>query len=118
RGAVDVKGAGMVQLVGAGRLHALHLGAAETGTLARFRAAGAAGLYRDAEVREIGDAFQHLLRLRLVNQLAQLAAGEPPDNYVVPNALSRADALLFRDALRTVGRVQAGVRERFATEFL
>jgi CBS domain-containing protein len=118
RGAVDVKGAGVVQLVGAARLHALHLGAAETGTLARFRAAGAAGLYRDAEVREIGDAFQHLLRLRLVNQLAQLAAGEPPDNSVVPNALSRADALLFRDALRTVGRVQAGVRERFATEFL
>jgi CBS domain-containing protein len=113
RGAVDVKSAGSLQLVGAGRLHALELGSPETNTVDRFRESGARGLYTDAEVREITDAYQHLMRLRLVQQLEQLDRGAPPDNHVVPARLSRADALLFRDALRTAGRVQAGVRDRF-----
>jgi signal-transduction protein with cAMP-binding, CBS, and nucleotidyltransferase domain len=58
------------------------------------------------------------MRLRLVHQLERLAAGAPADNDVVYQRLSRADALLFRDALRTVERVQAGIRERFATDLL
>lgn len=118
RGAVDVKGAGSRQLVGAGRLHALHLGVAATNTLDRFRAAAGGGLYTEAASRDIADAFQHLTRLRLVHQLDQFSRGEPPDNYVVPSALSRADAVLFRDALKTVAHVQGGIRERFATDFI
>jgi CBS domain-containing protein len=113
-GAVDLKAAGSLQLTGAGRLHALELGSAETNTVDRFRAAGAHGLYTAAETQEITDAYQHLLRLRLVHQLNQLARGESPDNYVTPARLSRADGLLLRDALATVDRVQAGLRDRFA----
>jgi len=37
---------------------------------------------------------------------------------VSPGRLSRADALLFRDALGTVERVQAGLRARFSTDLL
>lgn len=117
RGTVDVKRVGM-PLVGAARLHALELAVAETNTVDRIRAAGARGLYTDEETREISDAFQHVTRLRLVHQLAQLEAGAPPDNAVAPARLSRADRLLFHDALRTVQRVQAGVRERFRTDML
>lgn len=117
RGAVDLKGAGSLQLVGAGRLHALELGVAETNTVARFRAAGAAGLYGEGETTEIIDAYEHLLHLRLVHQLGQLAAGEPPDNHVDPERLSRRDALLLRDAFKTIGRVQAGLRDRFGSDF-
>ena len=58
------------------------------------------------------------MRLRLVHQLEQLALGEAPDNYISPSRLSRADALLMRDAMRTVSRVQAEVRERFATDLV
>jgi CBS domain-containing protein len=53
RGTVDLKAAGTLQLVGAGRLHALALGLAETNTVDRFRQAGARGLYPAAEVRDI-----------------------------------------------------------------
>jgi CBS domain-containing protein len=118
RGTVDVKGAGALQLTGAGRLAALTLGLAETNTIDRFRAAAERGLYAAAEAREITDACQHLFRVRLVHQLDRIAAGAAPDNDVDPAQLSRADALLLRDALRTVERVQAGVRERFATDLL
>jgi CBS domain-containing protein len=118
RGAVDVKGAGGLQLVGAGRLYSLALSLAETNTIDRIRAAAGRGLFTDAEAREIADAFQHLMRLRLVHQLAQIARREAPDNYIAPSQLSRADALLLRDAMKTVARVQAEVRERFATDFV
>jgi CBS domain-containing protein len=117
-GAVDVKGAGSLQLVGAARLLALQHGVGETNTVERFRAAGAAGVLGAAEVGEINDAFQHLLRLRLRHQLQQLERGEAPDNLVALDALSHADALLFRDALQTVRRVQGTIRERFATDFV
>jgi CBS domain-containing protein len=102
RGTVDVKSAGVLQLVGAARVDALALGLAETNTVDRIRGAG---------------AYQHLLRLRLGHQLARIAAGMPPDNFVDPAALSHADRLLFREALTTTARVQGGLRQRFATDF-
>jgi CBS domain-containing protein len=118
RGTVDVKGAGALQLVGAARVAALELGLDDTNTIDRLRAAGAAGIYTPDEVREISDAYQHLVRLRLVHQLARVAAGEAPDNHLDPARLSHADALLFRDALKTVERVQAALRARFSTDRL
>jgi len=117
RGALDLKGAGGLQLVGAARVHALELGLAETGTAERFLGAGGRGLYPPAEITEIVDAYEDLLRLRLVHQLACLRQGRPPDNHVDPHQLSHRDELLLREALKTVGRVQAVLRERFATDF-
>ena len=117
-GAVDIKGAGSLQLVGAARLFALELGLAETNTVDRFRAAAARGVAIGTAVDEATDAFQHLLLLRLRHQLAQLARGAPPDNLVTPDTLSHADGVLFRDALHTVRRVQASIRQRFATDFI
>jgi CBS domain-containing protein len=118
RGTVDLKAGAVMQLTGAARVAALELGLSQTNTIERFRAAAGRGLYTPAEVREITDACQLLLRLRLVHQLARLAAGAPPDNRLDPTTLSRADSLLFRDALTTVERVQAGLRARFSTDQL
>lgn len=118
RGTVDIKGAGAIQLVGAGRLHALALGLPATNTVERFREASVRGRCTPEEAGEIVDAYQHLLRLRLVHQLGQLAEGAAPDNHVDPDRLSHADGILFREALRTVGRVQSTIRERYATDFV
>jgi CBS domain-containing protein len=114
---VDIKGAGSMQLVGAARVHALELGLRETGTAERFLAAAVRGLYSAAGATEIVDAYAELLRLRLVHQLACLRDGRVPDNDVDPRRLSHRDALLLRDALKTAARVQAGLRQRFATDF-
>jgi CBS domain-containing protein len=113
RGGIDLKAAGSLQLVGAGRLAALERGVAETNTVDRLRAAG---VYTASETQEMTDAYQHLLRLRLARQLSCLEAGAPPDNYVDPAHLSHADALLLRDALKTVTRVQDALRARFLTD--
>jgi CBS domain-containing protein len=118
RGALDLKRAGGLQLVGAGRVYSLALSLGETNTVDRIRAAAARGAFTDTVARDVSDAHQHLLRLRLVHQLEQLGLGETPDNYVTPGRLSRADALLMRDAMKTIARVQAEVRERFATDLV
>jgi CBS domain-containing protein len=118
RGGLDIKGAAALPLVGAARVGALELGLREVNTIDRFRAAGARGLYTAAETEEIADAYRHVLRLRLVHQLAQLDTGTEPDNRIDVSRLSRADELLLRDALRTVRRVQAGLRGRFRTDLL
>ena len=118
RGTVDLKGGGGLQLVGAARVHALALGLEETNTVDRFRAAATREVYGEAECREITDAHQFLQRLRLVHQLDCLERGEPADNRISPGRLSRAETVLLRDALRTVTHVQAGLRERYATDLL
>lgn len=117
-GRVDVKGAAAMPLAGAARVDALELGLPEVNTVDRFRAAGARGLYSAAETKDVTDAYQHVLRLRLVHQLAQLDEGVEPDNRIDVSRLSRADGLLLRDAFRTVRLVQAGLRGRFRTGLL
>jgi CBS domain-containing protein len=117
-GRVDVKGAAAMPLAGAARLHALELALREVNTVERFRAAGAREFYTASEATEITEAYEHVLRLRLVHQLAQLAEGKAPDNLIEHRALSRGDGLLLRDAFRTVSMVQAGLRERFRTDLL
>ena len=118
RGTIDVKAAGGLHLVAAARIHALGLGLADTGTVARFRGAAAANIYSAAEAAEIIDAFEHLLQLRLVAQLEWLATGAAPDNRVAPRRLSRRDALLLRAAFDTVAKVQGDLRDRFRTDLM
>jgi CBS domain-containing protein len=118
RGRVDVKGAAAMPLAGAARIHALELGLRQVNTIERFRAAGARGFYTPSETTDITEAYEHVLRLRLVHQLAQLAEGRAPDNLIEHRVLSRGDGLLLRDAFRTVSVVQAGLRERFRTDLL
>jgi CBS domain-containing protein len=118
RGTVDVKRGGAFQLVGAGRVHALALGLAETNTVDRFRAAAARGVYTATAARDVTDAYQHLMRVRIGHQLRQLEQGQEADNHLSPAELSRADAVLFREALRTVGQVQAEIGERYGVRLL
>jgi CBS domain-containing protein len=112
-GAIDVKRAGTQQLVGAGRVHALELGLAEMNTLDRLRAAARLGVYRQEEVREIEEAYQFLMRLRLAHQLTQVERGGPPDNWIQPAQLSRTETLLLREALRTIEHVKTQISKRY-----
>jgi CBS domain-containing protein len=118
RGTVDLKSAGGLHLVGAGRVHALDLGLDATGTAARLGAAAAASLLPADVAGAAGEAHEHLLRLRLRHQLAQAAEGAALDNRVAPAELSRHEAVLLREALRTVGEVQEHLRDRYRTDLL
>ena len=84
------------------------LAVGEGSTPGRLRAAAAAGVLREGHAQTLSEAFQLALELRIVHQMEQLAAGEPPDDMLDPAALSP----LTRDLLREVFRaVSAVVRE-------
>lgn len=104
--------------MGAARVWALDLGLGETNTIARLRAAGAAGVLPGEEAAAAGEAYGHLLHLRLEHQLEALEADAVPDNRVTPARPSRHDATLLRESLRTVGVVQAHLRDRYRTDLL
>jgi signal-transduction protein with cAMP-binding, CBS, and nucleotidyltransferase domain len=53
-----------------------------------------------------------------VHQLDQLDRGEPPDNRVRVDELSRADGLLLRDALRVVADVKRSLKDRYGTDLI
>ena len=118
RGTVDIKGAGSLQLAGAARIWALDLGLVETNTIERLRAASASGFVPADEGTAAVEAYGLLLHLRLDHQLEALAAGAVPDNRVTPARLSRHDATLLRESLRTVRVVQAHLSDRYRTDSL
>jgi CBS domain-containing protein len=95
------------------RVYALSLGIRHTNTLDRLRAIGERGILASTEVSELQAAYRLVARLRLTHQLACLDAGLPPDNFIRPRALGKADRLLLKEAFKTIAWLERGVEERF-----
>ena len=117
RGALDLKGAGGIQLVGAGRVHALELGLAETETAAGSGPPARAASTRWLRLPRSSTPTRISCACGWSTSSGCLRAGRPPDNHVPLRGLSHRDGVLLREGLRTVARVQGGLRERFATDY-
>jgi CBS domain-containing protein len=112
---LDLKAAAVFPVTHAMRVYALSLGVRDTNTLDRLRAAAERGIFAAAEASELRAAYQFAARLRLRHQLACLDAGLPPDNFIRPRALGKADRLLLKEAFKTIAWLERGVAERFQT---
>ena len=112
---LDLKGRGVFPITQAMRAYALSLGVRETNTLDRLAATGARGVFAAREVAEVSDAYEVVARLRLAHQLACLDGGLPPDNFIDPRTLGKADRLLLKEAFKTIAWVQRHLADRFQT---
>jgi CBS domain-containing protein len=112
---LDLKARGVFPMAQAMRVYALSLGARQTNTIDRLKAAGEQGIFTAAEVGELSDAYLVIARLRLAHQLACLDAGVPPDNFIKPRTLGKTDRLLLKEAFKSVAWLQRGIEERFQT---
>lgn len=112
---LDLKARAVFPMTQAMRVYALSLGARETNTMDRLKAAGEQGIFTSAEVSELSDAYEVIARLRLAHQLARLDAGAPPDNSIDPRALGKTDRLLLKEAFKTIAWLQRGLEGRFQT---
>ena len=112
---LDLKARGIFPLTQAMRTYALSLGVRETNTLDRLAAAGTRGLFSASEVTEVSDAYEVMARVRLRHQLGCLDAGAPPDNYIDPRTLGKADRVLLREAFKTIAWIQRHLEDRFQT---
>jgi len=112
---LDLKARGIFPITQAMRTYALSLGVRETNTLDRLAAAGTRGLFSASEVTEVSDAYEVMARVRLRHQLGCLDAGAPPDNFIDPRTLGKADRVLLKEAFKTIAWIQRHLEDRFQT---
>jgi CBS domain-containing protein len=109
RKSLDIKKAGLVPVEALARWGGLAAGVSAASTRARIEAAEAAGIFEAEDAAILRDAFELFSELRMEHQVAQLRAGEAPDNSIDPQALAPLTRTSLKEAFRGVARVQRGV---------
>jgi CBS domain-containing protein len=106
---VDLKRGGVLPVTDLARVGALRAGLTTVPTSARIRKAGAvAG--EPEEARNLEEAFDTFLELRLDRQAACVRAGEPVDATVEPATLDPVSRSRLRQSFRVVAHMQERVR--------
>jgi CBS domain-containing protein len=113
---LDLKRSGLAPLVLLARLYGLRARSAAVSTLARIGAAGDAGVLSRELSERLAAAVELLTRLRLQNQLDQVAAGLPLNDVVEVGTLAEADQRGLREALRAVRSAQSVTAVTFRTD--
>ena len=109
RGRLDLKHGGVIPIVDLARWAGMAAGVTSASTTERLRAAADAGTLGAADAHTLEDAFELISSLRLRHQVAQLRAGEEPDDYVDPAVLSPLMRSHLREAFRAVAAIQKHV---------
>jgi len=109
RGRLDLKHGGVIPIVDLARWAGMAAGVTSASTTARLHAAAAAGTLSPVDVHTLEDAFELISELRLRHQVAQIRAGEEPDDYVDPGTLSPLTRSHLREAFRAVAAIQKRV---------
>ena len=107
--ALDLKKGGIFPIVHGVRALALESGLHETNTVQRIALLADEGLFEAQFARELTQALQYLMTLRLDAQIAEDASG----SLVRPGQLSTMDRDLLRDAFLVVKRLRDMVRRHF-----
>lgn len=106
QGRLDLKAGGLIPIVDLARYAGIAAGVTSASTAERLRAAAAAGTLPAADAHSLEDAHRLISNLRAEHRVAQLRAGEAPDDYLSPDELSRLRRNQLREAFRAVGSIQ------------
>jgi CBS domain-containing protein len=116
RGLVDLKKNGARLFVDAARVLALAAGAAPVNTVVRLRASASAMRLNADDIAAAVLAFQHLQRIRLLDQHRKIAAGHAPGNLVAPDNLNGLDRRILVECLKQARRLQHSLQQTFRLE--
>ena len=110
---LDIKHRGIAPITDIARVIALAEGLPAVNTHERLRAAmGTPSLSKEMG-RNLQDALEFIARLRIRHQARQIQAGEPPDNYLPPTALSELERTHLKDAFRVIQSMQELLEYRY-----
>ena len=112
-GALDLKGNGARVFVDAARVLSLAHALPPTGTAARLRAAGAAGVLPQEEVAASVDAFHYIQGLRLRRQHVEGEIPRGAENRIVAENLNAVDRRILKAAFRQAALLQERLRLDF-----
>jgi len=109
RGRLDLKHGGVIPIVDLARWAGIAAGVTSASTTERLKAAATAGTLPATDAHTLEDAFALITGLRLAHQVDQLRAGERPDDFVNPAALSPLTRTHLKEAFRAVASIQKRV---------
>ena len=107
RGAFHIKPRGLMPVVEAARAYALARGVTVTNTVERLGALRAQKAIPAREADDLLAAYEFLMRLRIRHHLEQLEAGEPLDDFIVPDGLSRPERNALKGHFKVIAALQA-----------
>ena len=113
RNTLDLKKRGGLPFVDFARVMALRCGIRETNTMDRLSALETAGHIPVQLGREAREAYEFVMHLRLVHQVAQIERGEEPDNHVDPATLSDLEKQTLKEAFAVAVRLQSYLKDLF-----
>jgi CBS domain-containing protein len=112
-GTIDLKGHGARLFVDAARVLALAHALPATGTAARLRAAGDAGVLPQTEAAAAVEAFHYIQGLRLRRQHLEGEVPEGAENRIDPARLNAVDRRILKVAFRQAALLQERLRMDF-----
>lgn len=110
---IDLKRHGARPFVDAARIDALAHGVPETNTVERLRAVAELGGRPTDETAALVDAFYHIQRLRLENQVGA-GSEEAAANRVNPDHLHKLDRLILKESLKQAYSLQQRLARDYA----
>lgn len=110
---LNLKIKGVAPIVDIMRLFALEKGIRETSTLERLNALKGRHSMVGDDADEIEHAFEFIMLLRIHNQLEQMEAGRPADNFINPERLSGLEKRTMKEAFHLVSKMQDLIMERY-----
>lgn len=118
RGKLDLKKAGIFALTRGISLLALENGLLTGTTWDKLALVVERKQIAPSDAEEIGEAFSHLLRMRLQRQLGDIAAGNPPGNHVDPLILTDGERDRLRRSLKAVGTLLHIIHDHYKLDFI
>ncbi len=112
-GQVDIKKGGVAPIVAIARFYALEAGMRSRSTFKRLKAAAAAGKLSRDGAENLSDTYRFLLKLNLKEQLAELKAGETPDNKIRLQSLSALENRRLKENFMGIRLIQESISQRF-----
>ena len=113
KGKVDLKHTGVVPIVDLARVYALAGGHEAVNTHDRLVSAAAGGAISEQSARDLRDALEFLAFTRIQHQARQIAAGQPPDNFLPLTDISNFERSQLKDAFTVVQSLQNVIGQRY-----
>lgn len=112
---LDLKHRGIIPIVDLARVFALSAGLPELNTKQRLKAAEQAGALSHDGAQDLLHALEFIAALRARHQTQQHINGEPMDNFVRPDALSRPERAQLKDVFSVISTLQDALEQRYQT---
>lgn len=113
RNTLNIKLNGLGPIVDAARLASLEAQRYTTATLERLRELQDTGSFLAPYARDVEQAFEHLMGVRLRHQYLQRQEGLEVDNHINPSMLGALEQRALQESFRLIRDIQRTIREHF-----